>query len=189
MLEDQIADLAHRVQALEDQLAIYQLIATYGPAVDSQSARAVGELWSEDGVYDPSGVNTYAGRVAVEALVYREPHLSYLQAGCAHVLSLPRVAVDGDTALAGESLTGLSQGRHVLAAGAGQRQPLGAGACRRRLAGQAADQPPARRRSGGSRAAQAAGSGLSGRLPSASQGSRSLDGCSPNRLQQSKLVL
>jgi uncharacterized protein (TIGR02246 family) len=100
MPEDLIADLARRVQALEDQLAIYQLIATYGPAVDSQSARAVGELWSQDGVYDPSGVNTYAGRVAVEALVYREPHLSYLQAGCAHVLSLPRVAVDGDTALA-----------------------------------------------------------------------------------------
>jgi len=100
MLEDQIADLARRVQALEDQVAIYQLIATYGPAVDSQSAQAVGELWSEDGVYDPSGVHTYAGRAAVEGLVYREPHLSYLQAGCAHVLSLPRVAVDGDTAVA-----------------------------------------------------------------------------------------
>jgi uncharacterized protein (TIGR02246 family) len=100
MPEDQIAGLARRVQALEDQLAIYQLIATYGPAVDSQSARAVGELWSEDGVYDPSGVNTYAGRAAVEGLVYREPHLSYLQAGCAHVSSLPQVAVDGDTAVA-----------------------------------------------------------------------------------------
>jgi ketosteroid isomerase-like protein len=100
MPEDQIADLARRVQALEDQLAIYQLIATYGPAVDSQSALAVGELWSEDGVYDPSGVNPYAGRAAVEGLVYGEPHLSYLQAGCAHVLSLPHVAVDGDTAVA-----------------------------------------------------------------------------------------
>ena len=100
MLEGQIAALTRRVQALEDQVAIYQLIATYGPAVDSQSAWAVGELWSEDGTYDPNGVNTYAGRAAVEGLVCREPHLSYLQVGCAHVLSLPQVTVDGDVAVA-----------------------------------------------------------------------------------------
>ena len=44
MTDDRIAALERRVRALEDQLAICQLIATYGPAVDSESAEAVGEL-------------------------------------------------------------------------------------------------------------------------------------------------
>ena len=57
MTDDRIAALERRVQALDDQLAICQLIATYGPAVDSESAEAVGELWSADGVYDPGGVS------------------------------------------------------------------------------------------------------------------------------------
>jgi hypothetical protein len=65
MTDDRIAALERRVRALEDQLAIGQLIATYGPAVDSESAGAVGELWSADGVYDPGGVSPYVGRAAV----------------------------------------------------------------------------------------------------------------------------
>jgi hypothetical protein len=53
MTDDRIAALERRVRALEDQLAISQLIATYGPAVDSESAEAVGQLWAAEGVYDP----------------------------------------------------------------------------------------------------------------------------------------
>src|SRR5262249_57404081 len=100
MTDDRIAALERRVRALEDQLAISQLIATYGPAVDSESAAAVGELWSADGVYDPGGVSPYVGRAAVGDLVYGERHQGYLEAGCAHVLSAPRVSVDGDVAVA-----------------------------------------------------------------------------------------
>ena len=102
MTDDRVAALERRVQALEDQLAICQLIATYGPAVDSESAEAVGELWSEDGVYDPGGVSPYVGRAAVGGLglVHGGRHQGYLQAGCAHVLSAPRVSVEGDVAVA-----------------------------------------------------------------------------------------
>lgn len=100
MTDDRIAALERRVRALEDQLAISQLIATYGPAVDSESAGTVGELWSADGVYDPGGVSPYVGRAAVGDLVYGERHQGYLAAGCAHVLSAPRVSVDGDVAVA-----------------------------------------------------------------------------------------
>ena len=100
MTDDRIAALERRVQALEDQLAISQLIATYGPAVDSESAEAVGELWSADGVYDPGGVSPYVGRAAVGNLVYGERHQGYLEAGCAHVLSAPRVSVEGGVAVA-----------------------------------------------------------------------------------------
>jgi hypothetical protein len=38
--------------------------------VDSESAEAVGQLWSADGVYDPGGVRPYVGRAAVGGLVY-----------------------------------------------------------------------------------------------------------------------
>src|SRR5215831_7898042 len=100
MTDDRIAALERRVRALDDQLAIGQLIATYGPAVDSESAEAVGELWSADGVYDPGGVTPYTGRAAVAGLVYGERHQGYLEAGCAHVLSAPRVSVEGDVAVA-----------------------------------------------------------------------------------------
>jgi len=97
---DVLDDLISRVRELEDRLAIYQLIASYGPAVDSESAGAVAELWSEDGVYDPDGVEPYVGSEAVGRLVGGSLHQDYLRAGCAHVLSLPVVRVDGDTAVA-----------------------------------------------------------------------------------------
>ena len=100
MTDDRIAALERRVQALEDQLAICQLIATYGPAVDSESAEAVGELWAVDGVYDPGGVSPYVGRAAVGGLVHGERHQAYLEAGCAHVLSAPQVSIGGDVAVA-----------------------------------------------------------------------------------------
>jgi hypothetical protein len=93
-------DLVRPVRDLEDRLAIYQLIASYGPAVDSESADSVAALWSETGVYDPSGAEPYIGRPAVGGLVDGPLHQSYLRTGCAHVLSLPAVSIDGDVAVA-----------------------------------------------------------------------------------------
>ena len=99
-LPEAVAELTSRVRELEDRLAIYQLVASYGPAVDSESGPAVAALWSEDGVYDPGGVPAYTGRADVGALVDGPLHQRYLRSGCAHVLSLPVVRVDGDTAVA-----------------------------------------------------------------------------------------
>lgn len=97
--EARLAALDARVRALEDQVAIYQLIATYGPAVDSLAADTVEAMWTADGVYDPSGSH-YVGGASVGGLVAQDLHQSYVTAGCAHVLSLPVVHVDGDTAVA-----------------------------------------------------------------------------------------
>jgi SnoaL-like domain len=57
-IQDELAALAARVQVLEDQQALAQLVASYGPAVDSGSADATADLWFEDGVFDvvPHGV-------------------------------------------------------------------------------------------------------------------------------------
>ena len=50
--EELVRALAERVTALEDKLAILELMTAYGPAIDSGSADAVARLWTEDGVYD-----------------------------------------------------------------------------------------------------------------------------------------
>jgi len=100
MPEEQLDQLMNRVRALEDRLEIYQLLATYGPAVDSLRADAVADLWAPDGTYEPSGIDPFVGKQAIGHLVHEEPHQSYVSAGCAHVISLPHVTVDGDTAVA-----------------------------------------------------------------------------------------
>ena len=79
MSDERIAALEQRVQALEDTVAICQLIATYGPAVDSECGSAVGGLWAEDGVYDPGGTHPCVGRAAVADLVRGERHQGYVR--------------------------------------------------------------------------------------------------------------
>jgi hypothetical protein len=93
MSDERIAAL-ERVQALEDTVSICQLIATYGPAVDSECGSAVGGVWAEDSVYDAGGTRPYVGRASVADRVCGERHQRYVQAGCAHVLSMHQVAVD-----------------------------------------------------------------------------------------------
>lgn len=97
--EERIARLDERLRQLEDQVAIYQLLASYAPAVDSRARDATGELWAEDGRYD-FGAAPLVGREDVGRLVDREPHVGYVARGCAHVISMPLVRVEGDTATA-----------------------------------------------------------------------------------------
>ncbi|HEY1734436.1 MAG TPA: nuclear transport factor 2 family protein [Acidimicrobiales bacterium] len=91
--------LEARVAALEDQVALYQLISSYGPAVDSGSADAVAAIWTEDGTYDtfPAPLN---GRDAIRAMVVGDGHQGLIRGGCAHVMAMPMVSVEGDRATA-----------------------------------------------------------------------------------------
>jgi uncharacterized protein (TIGR02246 family) len=93
-----VAALAARVQQLEDHLAITQLVAQYGPAVDSGSAAATAALWTDDGVFDAAGVITMHGRDEIVAMVEGELHQSLITNGCGHVLTVPHVELDGDEA-------------------------------------------------------------------------------------------
>lgn len=93
-------NVEQRLQALEDQLAIYQLICGYGYAVDGCNAEAVGELYAEDGVYSISDVEDFVGRERIAAITARQTHLSYVHAGCAHISTLPYVVIEGDRAVA-----------------------------------------------------------------------------------------
>src|SRR2546427_5418213 len=51
-LRQEVAALARRVQALEDELAIHRQIVRYGFAVDTGDADGAAALFTEDSVYD-----------------------------------------------------------------------------------------------------------------------------------------
>jgi ketosteroid isomerase-like protein len=90
--------LAARVRTLEDQLEITQLVAQYGPAVDSGSGDAAAALWTEDGSFDAVPYLQMRGRGDVAGMVHGAGHQSLIRNGCAHVLTVPHVVVDGDEA-------------------------------------------------------------------------------------------
>jgi SnoaL-like domain len=98
-MEATVAALAARVKELEDRLAIYELMATYGPAVDGAARDVAAGLWTEDGSYD-SGVGVFEGSAGVGEMVTGDMHQGIIKGGSAHLISLPHLEVDGDRAVA-----------------------------------------------------------------------------------------
>ena len=99
--EERLAAIERRLQLVEDQLAITQVVLAYGPRVDSASADALAGLWAEDGSYEfQADLAPLRGRAELAAMVRGAPHQAHLRRGCAHVLTAPHVQVDGDTAVA-----------------------------------------------------------------------------------------
>jgi hypothetical protein len=90
--------LAARVRALEDQIEIMQLVAQYGPAVDSGSGAATAALWTDDGIFDAVPHRRMRGRDDIVDMVHGDGHQSLIRDGCGHVLTVPHIVVDGDTA-------------------------------------------------------------------------------------------
>lgn len=97
-LRQTVAELTARVRELEDHVAITQLVAQYGPAVDSGAATAAAGLWTEDGTFDAVPWLQMRGRGDIEAMVDGDGHRSLIDNGCGHVLTAPHVVVDGDEA-------------------------------------------------------------------------------------------
>ena len=100
LLIEQILALQNRLQALEDRQAIAQLLASYGPAVDSNRLQAAADLWAEDGQYAVAGFGSHTGRGALLDLLAAPHHQQLLQAGCAHILSAPHIQLCGLRAVA-----------------------------------------------------------------------------------------
>jgi hypothetical protein len=112
-MDDRIEQLSARLGALEDQIALYQLMSLYGPLVDSGQAERTASLWTEDGVYDWGGgtpepgaavaqgpAGAARGRDALAAMVDGPYHRAIIDGGAAHVIGLPHITLDGDTAAA-----------------------------------------------------------------------------------------
>jgi hypothetical protein len=98
--EQRFEALERRIGLLEDQIEIYQLLATYGPSADSGSDDVVHELYDVDGSYD-SGLDRYDGADSVANMIATLPlHRQVMAEGSSHVVTMPVVRIDGDRAYA-----------------------------------------------------------------------------------------
>ncbi|HTM85113.1 MAG TPA: nuclear transport factor 2 family protein [Mycobacterium sp.] len=98
-LSQRLVELERRLQILEDERAIAQLIAAYGPLVDAGEAAAAARLWATDGTYTVEA-QQMAGRDAVRAMVESDAHQRLIGRGSAHFLGPAVITVDGDQAQA-----------------------------------------------------------------------------------------
>lgn len=113
--EARLLELERRLQRAEDQLAIQNLLMTYGPLVDSATAEPAGALWVDGGGYSftlPDGGTKRLSAPDEIAGMYSWPgHLDLVNTGCAHMTATPKITVDGDSAQAvGYSVVILKEG-------------------------------------------------------------------------------
>lgn len=94
-----ISALETRLQRVEDELAITQMLAAYGPLVDAGEPEPVAALWAEDGSYSVEGW-TMLSRTDVHSMVTSDAHQGLISHGSCHFLGPARVKVTGDTATA-----------------------------------------------------------------------------------------
>ncbi len=98
-LEERVAVLERRVRMLEDHVVILRLINSWGPAVDTGTSEAAGDLFDEDGVLE-SDLSRLEGPADVVAMVQSEGQQALIRRGCAHVQTAPLVTIEGDVASA-----------------------------------------------------------------------------------------
>ena len=103
-IEQRFQALEEKVAGLQDQIAIYQLIAHYGPLADGADnedrRQKTGALFSENGVYDLGNDWKAHGPQEVADMLAGDMHRDLIAHGSAHVMGLPYVLVDGDRATA-----------------------------------------------------------------------------------------
>lgn len=114
-VEERLEALEKRCRAAEDHLEILNLLNSYGPLVDSCTAREAGELWVEGGGYNFTGPDGTPGRLEAPdgiADMYSWPgHVQLTETGCSHLTATPKITVDGDEAQAlGYSFVVLREG-------------------------------------------------------------------------------
>src|SRR5262249_7767739 len=94
------ASVEDRLRTLEDTLAIYHLIASHPPAADTGTDRYYRNVFATDGEIDLGGGKGAAGNEAIAAIVRTPEHQAAIAGGLCHFAGLPRVHLDGDTAVA-----------------------------------------------------------------------------------------
>jgi SnoaL-like domain len=89
-----------RLRAVEDKLAIYHLIASHPPAADTGSPAFYRKAFTYDGTVDLAGGKAASGNEAIAAIVETPEHRAAIAGGLCHFAGLPRVTLNGDTAIA-----------------------------------------------------------------------------------------
>ena len=98
-LEQMVADLAARLERVEDELEITRLLTRYGFAVDVGDADATADLYTEDTVIDLGPTSQFQGSAGARQLVLDERHQAIV-GRCAHTMGPLVIEVDGDHASA-----------------------------------------------------------------------------------------
>lgn len=102
--EARLARLEAQLQALQDRVAVCQIIALYGPQADTadtyERGLKVGALWAEDGVYELAAGWAGQGPEGIAGLLDNDVHRALVRDGAAHIPSAPYVTLDGDRATA-----------------------------------------------------------------------------------------
>lgn len=91
--------LKQRLREIEDRLEIYNLIASHPPSADTGADYYVRAIYAEDGRMDLGGGKGASGNAAVAAIVQTPEHQAAIAGGLAHFAGLPRIEIDGDTAV------------------------------------------------------------------------------------------
>lgn len=94
------ATIEDRLRAVEDRLAIYQIIASHPPAADSGTPDYYRDAFTQDGIMDLGGGKRADGNAAVAGMVTTPEHRAAIAGGLCHFAGLPRVTIDGDRAVA-----------------------------------------------------------------------------------------
>jgi len=96
------AALAARVQALEDEKAIREVLVRYGETLDARDYAGYAGLFAREGVWT-GGFGSFTGPAAIEAMLREnlgEPEPGYVNTGSFHQMTTMVVDVDGDRARA-----------------------------------------------------------------------------------------
>jgi hypothetical protein len=103
-----------RLRAVEDTLAIYHLIASHPPAADTGTDSYYRNAFTTDGSIDLGGGKGANGNEAIAAIVKTPEHQAAIAGGLCHFAGLPRVELDGDTAVATSYLQIISPDRQAV---------------------------------------------------------------------------
>jgi len=102
-----------RLRAVEDTIAIYHLIASHPPAADTGTDSYYRNAFTTDGSIDLGGGKGANGNEAIAAIVKTPEHQAAIAGGLCHFAGLPRVELDGDTAVATSYLQIISPDRQA----------------------------------------------------------------------------
>jgi len=107
------ATLEDRLRTVEDTLAIFHLIASHPPAADTATDSYYRDAFADDGEIDLGAGKGATGNTAIAAIVKTPEHQAAIAGGLCHFAGLPRVELNGDTAVATSYLQIISPDRQA----------------------------------------------------------------------------
>ena len=103
-----------RLRAVENTLAIYHVIASHPPAADTGTDSYYRDAFTTNGSVDLGGGKGATGNEAIAAIVRTPEHQAAIAGGLCHFAGLPRVELDGDTAVATSYLQIITPDRQAV---------------------------------------------------------------------------